>query len=158
MAATDIPATMTLYVHRKTINPAKKRISATLRRAGIAAMIAGTFHSLNASKRFCRRMIAFRGSQEVVVHSMYSRSHCFAIIPKRADVRLNMRLRNHNELIQRAEPGTWKSGREAAGWEEFAVCADIWRRMLTEAFPLSCCSIIRETRAKAESTAEKRPA
>lgn len=120
----DTPATMMLNVHKKIIRPIKKMISAISRSAGIAAMISGTFHCSKASKRFCLRAIKFCGSQDVVVHSMYSRSHCLVIIPNSAEVRLRIKLRIQSELIQTAEVGAWKLGRDAAGRDEFAVCAE----------------------------------
>ena len=85
-------------------------------------MIVGTCHSRSDSYRIWRKERISRGVDDMAVHSMYSRNHCFVIMPNSAEARLRTRLRNHKLLIQTAGGVTENDGAgEAGGRELFAI-------------------------------------
>ena len=58
-----------------------------------------------------------RAGDSAECHLRYSRHHCLARIPKSAEERLKIRLRNQSVLTATADPGAWKEaerGREDA--------------------------------------------
>ena len=126
----------------------------------MAAMNSGTPHCSKASYRRCRRAMILCGRQDVVDHCMYSRSHCFAIIPKSAEARLRTRLTNHRQLIHNdaevGENGSTFAGGE--GRELFDNSAKICTTASAVVWELSGWRVANDKTMNAERTAEKRPA
>ena len=98
-------------------------------------------------------------SDDIFAHCMYSRNHCFVIMPKSAEDKLRTRLRNQRELIQTIDSAARKGGAgDAGGRALFAICAEIWKRRSVVVCVLSGERPWYDSITNAVRTAEKRPA
>lgn len=110
MAAVRTMATTSSRVQRRLVTPPRKRSIASYKTMGIDEIMAGTFHSAQASKRSCRTSTFSLGAASSDVHFRYSRIHCFAKIPSSAAARPRTRLRKKSVLIQRSAVDAAKGG------------------------------------------------
>ena len=123
-------ATLRSMVHRSSKMPARKRIMASSRSAGINAIVASTFHDSQASMRIWRTKTFSRGAPRGEFHCMYSRNHCLAKMPKIAAARLRTRMMKKRQLIHRAAIRE-VDGEEAASGATVllnaaAISVDVW--------------------------------
>ena len=101
-------ATTSSRVQSRMTMPARNRTMAISRSAGMALIVAVTFHSSHASNRTCLTRTFSRGKARGEFHCMYSRSHCLPMMPNRAAAREKTRLMKNRQLIQRADVGGTK--------------------------------------------------